>query len=67
MNYFPLTTIQHEWQERTAELSTRDIGPRAEEYDRKAAFPRESLHACATPGCGRCGYRSSMAVSGLIW
>ncbi len=45
MNYFPLTTMQHEWQERTAELSTRDIGPRAEEYDRQAAFPRESLHA----------------------
>ncbi len=26
-------------------MSTRDIGPRAEEYDRQAAFPRESLHA----------------------
>ena len=50
MNYFPLTTIQHEWQERTAEMSTRDIGPRAEEYDRKAAFPRESLHALRDAG-----------------
>jgi alkylation response protein AidB-like acyl-CoA dehydrogenase len=42
--------MQHEWQERTAELSTRDIGPRAEEYDRKAAFPRESLHALRDAG-----------------
>ena len=50
MNYFPVTTIQHEWQERTAEMSTRDIGPRAEEYDRKAAFPRESLHALRDAG-----------------
>ena len=50
MNYFPRTTLQHEWQERTAEMSTRDIGPRAEAYDRKAAFPRESLHALREAG-----------------
>ena len=46
----PWVSTQHEWQERTAELSTRDIGPRAEEYDRKAAFPRESLHALRDAG-----------------
>jgi isovaleryl-CoA dehydrogenase len=50
MTYFPLTTMQHAWQERTAELSTRAIGPRAAEYDRKAAFPRESLHALRDAG-----------------
>jgi len=42
--------MQHEWQECTAELSTRDIGPRAEEYDRKAACPRKSLHALRDAG-----------------
>jgi alkylation response protein AidB-like acyl-CoA dehydrogenase len=50
MTYFPLTTMQYEWQERTAELSTRAIGPRAAGYDRKAAFPRESLHALRDAG-----------------
>jgi hypothetical protein len=39
MNYFPLTTAQQAWKERTAEISARDIGPRAAEYDRKAEFP----------------------------
>jgi isovaleryl-CoA dehydrogenase len=50
MNYFPLTPVQHAWQERTAELSARDIGPRAAEYDRKAAFPLASLHALRDAG-----------------
>jgi hypothetical protein len=45
MNYFPLPTAQPEWQEHTAELSARDIEPRAAEYDRKAQFPQASLHA----------------------
>src|SRR5262245_6064334 len=50
MNHFPLTTAQQEWQERTAEISARDIGPRAAEYDQKAAFPRASLHALRDAG-----------------
>lgn len=50
MNYFPLTTAQQAWQERTAELSARDIGPRAAEYDRTATFPRESLNALRDAG-----------------
>jgi isovaleryl-CoA dehydrogenase len=50
MNYFPLTTVQHAWHERTAELSAREIGPRAAEYDRKAEFPHASLHALRDAG-----------------
>jgi alkylation response protein AidB-like acyl-CoA dehydrogenase len=50
MNYFPLTTAQQEWQERTAEISDRDIGPRAADYDRKAEFPQESLYALRDAG-----------------
>src|SRR5574341_2032298 len=50
MNYFPLTPAQHEWQERIAEMSARDIGPRAAEYDRKAQFPQASLHALRDAG-----------------
>jgi isovaleryl-CoA dehydrogenase len=50
MNYFPLTTVQHAWQERTAELSAREIGPRAAEVDRKAEFPHASLHALRDAG-----------------
>jgi hypothetical protein len=45
MNYFLLTTAQQAWKERTAEISARDIGPRAAEYDRTAAFPQASLNA----------------------
>jgi alkylation response protein AidB-like acyl-CoA dehydrogenase len=50
MNYFPLTPAQHEWQARTAELSARDIGPRAAEYDRTGEFPQASLHALRDAG-----------------
>jgi alkylation response protein AidB-like acyl-CoA dehydrogenase len=50
MNYFPLTPDQQAWQERTAEISARDIGPRAAEYDRQAAFPHASLHALRDAG-----------------
>jgi alkylation response protein AidB-like acyl-CoA dehydrogenase len=50
MNYFPLTTAQHEWQERTAALSARDIGPRAAEVDRTAQFPQASLNALRDAG-----------------
>jgi isovaleryl-CoA dehydrogenase len=45
-----LTTAQHEWQERTAEMSARDIGPRAAEVDQKAQFPQASLHALRDAG-----------------
>jgi len=41
MNYFPLTPEQHAWQERVAAVAAREIGPRAEEADRAARFPRE--------------------------
>jgi len=50
MNYFPLTAAQQAWQERAAEISARDIGPRAAEYDRKAQFPQESLNALRDAG-----------------
>lgn len=50
MHYFPLTTVQHAWQERTAEISARELGPRAAEYDRKAEFPQASLHALHDAG-----------------
>ena len=53
MNYFPLTTAQQEWQERTTEISARDIGPHAAEYDQKAAFLKRHCTRCATPVCGR--------------
>jgi alkylation response protein AidB-like acyl-CoA dehydrogenase len=50
MNYFPLTPAQQAWKERTAEISARDIGPRAAEYDRQAAFPQASLNALRDAG-----------------
>jgi len=50
MNYFPLTTEQQEWKERTAEIAERYIGPRAADYDRKAQFPQESLNALRDAG-----------------
>src|SRR5215831_21230700 len=50
MNYFPLTTEQHAWKARVADLAARDIGPRAEEADRAARFPKESLEALRREG-----------------
>src|SRR4029450_3654306 len=50
MNYFPLTTVQQAWQERTAELSAREIGPRAAENDRTAQFPQASLSGLRAAG-----------------
>jgi isovaleryl-CoA dehydrogenase len=50
MNYFPLTTAQQAWKERTAEISARDIGPRAAQYDRQAEFPQTSLNALRDAG-----------------
>lgn len=50
MNYFPLTSLQQKWKERTAEIAERDIGPRAEGYDRNAEFPQASLNALRDAG-----------------
>jgi len=45
MNYFPLTTEQHEWKDRVAAIAAREIGPRAATSDRLAQYPKESLEA----------------------
>ncbi len=50
MNYFPLTKSQQEWQERVADLASKQIGPRASEYDAKSEYPRESLDALKDAG-----------------
>ncbi len=50
MNYFPLTKEQQDWQERVADLASREIGPRAAEYDAKGAFPQASLDALKREG-----------------
>ena len=43
MNYFPLSDAQQELQARVVDLATKEIGPRAAQYDAKAKFPKESL------------------------
>jgi len=43
MNYFPLSDAQQELQRRVVDLATKEIGPRAAQYDAKAKFPKESL------------------------
>jgi isovaleryl-CoA dehydrogenase len=63
MNYFPLTPEQQAWQERVAALAAREIGPRAEEADRTARFPKESLEALGQEGLW--GLRVSKAHGGL--
>src|SRR5919197_6248699 len=63
MNYFPLTPEQHAWQERVAALATREIGPRAEEADRAAQFPKASLEALRREGFW--GLRVSQEHGGL--
>lgn len=45
-----MTPAQHAWKERTAEISARDIGPRAAAVARQAAFPLASLHALRDAG-----------------
>jgi alkylation response protein AidB-like acyl-CoA dehydrogenase len=50
MNYFPLTERQQQWQERVADLASKEIGPRAAEYDAKAQFPQKSLDALKNAG-----------------
>src|SRR5262245_22993967 len=63
MNYFPLTAEQQAWKARVATLAARDIGPRAEEADRAARFPKESLEALRKEGLW--GLRVSKAHGGL--
>ena len=50
MNYFPLTKAQQEWQERVADLASREIGRRAAEYDAQSKFPQESVDALKEAG-----------------
>ena len=50
MTYFPLTSDQQDWKEKTTQIAERDIGPRAAEYDSKREFPRESLEALREAG-----------------
>ena len=50
MNYFPLTATQQEWKDRVTELAVREIGPRADECDRLARYPKESLDALREAG-----------------
>ena len=50
MNYFPLTSTQQEWQERTADLAAHDIGPHAGECDRQSQYPQASLEALREAG-----------------
>jgi alkylation response protein AidB-like acyl-CoA dehydrogenase len=50
MNYFPLTSTQQEWQERTADLAAHHIGPRASDYDRLCQYPQASLDALRDAG-----------------
>ena len=63
MNYFPLTSTQQEWQERTADLAARDIGPRAGEYDRQSQYPQASLEALRDVGLW--ALRTPAAYGGL--
>ena len=50
MNYFPLSESQLEWQERVRDLAGKEVGPRADGYDRKGQFPQESLNALRDAG-----------------
>ena len=50
MNYFPLTTERHAWKARVADLAAREIGPRAQEADSTARFPKASLGALRQEG-----------------
>ena len=63
MNYFPLTKQQQEWQERVADIAARELAPRAEETDRKAQYPQESLDALKREGLW--GLRVSKEHGGL--
>ena len=50
MTYFPLTKKQQEWRERTEEIASRELAPRAEETDRLGRYPAESLDALKREG-----------------
>jgi len=63
MNYFSLTHEQQEWKDDVADLAEKEIAPRAEEYDRLAKFPQESLDALRDAGL--LGLRVSKEHGGL--
>ena len=63
MNYFSLTHEQQEWKDGVAALAEKEIAPRAEEYDRLAKFPQESLDALRDAGL--LGLRVSKEHGGL--
>jgi alkylation response protein AidB-like acyl-CoA dehydrogenase len=63
MNYFSLTHEQQEWKDDVAALAEKEIAPRAEEYDRLAKFPQESLDALRDAGL--LGLRVSKEHGGL--
>lgn len=50
MSYFPLTTSQKEWQERTRQIAEEEIGPRSAGYDQNSEYPKESLDALRDAG-----------------
>ncbi|MCI0438046.1 MAG: acyl-CoA/acyl-ACP dehydrogenase [Chloroflexi bacterium] len=63
MTYFPLTKEQQDWKDRAADIAAREIGPRAEETDRKSQYPQESLNALKREGLW--GLRVSRKHGGL--
>ena len=63
MNYFSLTQDQQQWKDSVAALAVKEIAPRAEEYDRLAKFPQESLDALRDAGL--LGLRVSKEHGGL--
>jgi alkylation response protein AidB-like acyl-CoA dehydrogenase len=63
MNYFSLTQEQQQWKDNVAALAEKEIAPRAEEYDRLAKFPQESLDALRDAGL--LGLRVSKEHGGL--
>ena len=63
MNYFSLTQEQQQWKDSVAALAEKEVAPRAEEYDRLAKFPQESLDALRDAGL--LGLRVSKEHGGL--
>jgi len=48
--YFPMTSEQHEWAARAADLAQRELAPRAAETDRSGTFPSDGLDALKREG-----------------
>ncbi len=63
MNYFPLTKSQQDWHDRAADIAQRELAPRAEQTDRGAQYPQESLDALKKEGLF--GLRVSKEHGGL--